>query len=685
MMKNKCVNGIFAALFVYTACTSLRAEGDAGQAGAFLRYGVGGRALGMGRAFVAISDDASGMTWNPAGLLGAKQFEIGTMYSNMYFDSRFSHFGAVLPIPIENPRNRIARFLLGPSTALGFSWIGFGMVGFEQRTPTAELVGHFGIQENAFAFAWAREDVNAWGVLRAGIGLKAVNQNFAGLLDTPDMAVEQKGRDWSAGTDLGVMFQPIHAPLFRAFALRYVLPLRFGLSVQNLIQPAWKLRNGEKDPFPRVFRWGMSYRWVLRDWIPKSWETLQSVVNGAEIWTALDWERYAGAAPGVFFGMEGRFPILENRLFWFPRFGINNQTERASLGMGITIPFAKTAAVRIDYAYQIHPDLPNDTRLFMTFQFGRPRDASFFKKQYEMQEGGRDPLLNIVADYPNPEMNGTVKLLSESDPVYSVRYNDLLAGIDRAEWLYQCTVELLQKNSIDKAVKKGADAAREYAPLFGQTENPLTNAQLTDYGEMLILTGQPEAAVPVLKEIDKTSLRSHYLMGTALKGLGRWDPAIAEFDSAIQSIDTRGEPMVQSMDCLSALGLAESLMKKGSMENALSILDDLLNNCQSKLDEEYPRYPVFADNYCVDDAQLLSGICLILLNRCKEGVSAILDADRFYPVLDYGKMIGPRTDEFIALYQNNDADGLRSAAMNLLDAYSQAHGLADSGGSRQGQ
>jgi hypothetical protein len=685
MMKNRRLNGFIAALFVCTTCASLRADGDAGQAGAFLRYGVGGRALGMGRAFVAVSDDASGAAWNPAGLLGAKQLEIGTMYSNLYFDSRFSHLGLVVPRPVENPKNRIIRFFLGPSTAFGFSWIGLGMVGFEQRTQTAELLGHFGIEENAFSLAWAREDVNSWGIFRAGVGLKTVNQNFAGLQETPDMPLGKNSRDWSAGADIGVQFQPIHAPIFRAFALRYVLPLRIGLSVQNLIQPAWKLENGESDPFPRTVRWGMSYRWILRDWIPKSWQTLQSVVDGAEILTALDWEHHAGSETGVFFGMEGLFPIAQNRLFWFPRVGFNNRTEQASLGMGLSIPFARTAAVRIDYAYQIHPDLPNDSRLFMTFQFGKSRSASFFKRQYELREDDLDPLLNVVADYPNPEMNGTVKLLAESDRIHAVRYNDLLAGIDRAEWLYRCTVDLLRNNSPEKAVKKGEDAAREYAPLFGQIENPLTDAQLTNYGEMLILTDQPDAAVPVLKEVDKTSLRSHYLMGTALKGLGRWDSAIAEFDSAIQSIETKGEPLVQSMDCLSALGLAESLVKKGRLENALAILEDFSDNCQSQLDEGYPRYPMFADNYCVDDAQTLSGICLILIARYKEGVSAVLEADRFYSDLDYGRKVASAADELIALYQNNDAEGLRSAALNLLDAYSKVHGLAASDDLRQGQ
>ncbi len=44
------------------------AQGNAGQAGEFLRWGIGAKALGMGRAFTSIADDASAMYWNPAGM-----------------------------------------------------------------------------------------------------------------------------------------------------------------------------------------------------------------------------------------------------------------------------------------------------------------------------------------------------------------------------------------------------------------------------------------------------------------------------------------------------------------------------------------------------------------------------------------------------------------------------------------
>lgn len=44
------------------------AQGNAGQAGEFLRWGVGAKAMGLGRAFTSVADDASSLYWNPAGL-----------------------------------------------------------------------------------------------------------------------------------------------------------------------------------------------------------------------------------------------------------------------------------------------------------------------------------------------------------------------------------------------------------------------------------------------------------------------------------------------------------------------------------------------------------------------------------------------------------------------------------------
>ena len=176
-MKNGIINKVIVFLILLWSSISLWAQGDGGQAGAFLRYGVGGRAMGMGRAFTAVSDDASGIYWNPSGLLGANRIELTSMYSNLFFDSQYAYFGVVFPRFGKNVHDRVGRFLIGPSSAIGFGWVGLSTTNFQQRTITGAYVGDFGISENAFLFSWAREEVGSWGIFRYGVNFKFINQN----------------------------------------------------------------------------------------------------------------------------------------------------------------------------------------------------------------------------------------------------------------------------------------------------------------------------------------------------------------------------------------------------------------------------------------------------------------------------------------------------------------------------
>lgn len=667
-----CFNGILILLsggLVF----GLWADEEGGQAGAFLRYGVGPRALGMGRSFIAVSNDASAVYWNPAGIVRVPQMELATMYSNLYFDSQFNYMGFVAPRPFSEVRNKTMRFFLGPHSGFGMGWIGLGMAGFEQRTLTGEFLGHFGFQENAFLLSWAREEVGSWGIFQWGLTGKLISQNFSGLVTTPE--TEKKEEDWTGGLDFGILFQPIHAPIFKAFSLRYILPLRLALTIQNCIPPAWEAHNGTQDAFPRVLRYGMSYQWVLRDWIPATWQKVRSILKDSQILTSLDWEYYHSANTGIFFGMEGIFPLAHHRVYWFPRFGMNNRTDRFSLGAGIYVPFAHTSALKVEYAYTVHPDLPNDGSIMVSFRTGPLKEASFFKKLFDRHpELGVIPLLNMISQYPHDEINGTVKILAEMDPKNSERYYHLLGGVDRAEWLYQNAIECLNQNEPEKARRKASEAVREYGALFSQAENPLTDQELCHYAEMLLLLKENKAASQILLEVEKPSIRFYYLSGMVYKGLGQWDLAITHFDSVL-SVSKREAPMVQSMDCLASLGLAECWMQKKLYASAIKILNRLVENRQARLESDYPRFPVFSDGHYVDDAQFLIGLCKILKGETTEGISALLEVDRFYPNLEYGQVVSKISDQLIAYLKTNDIENLNLLVQNLLEVYSKTHGL----------
>lgn len=61
----------------------------------FLQIGVGSRATGMGGAFVAVSDDASSLYWNPAGIASIEENEIIASHSEWITGLDFNYVGAV--------------------------------------------------------------------------------------------------------------------------------------------------------------------------------------------------------------------------------------------------------------------------------------------------------------------------------------------------------------------------------------------------------------------------------------------------------------------------------------------------------------------------------------------------------------------------------------------------------------
>ncbi len=83
-------------------------------AGEFLALGVGGRALGMGSASVAVAGDVTAGYWNPAGLALIKYPEVVLMHDE-WFGSLVNHDYAAAAIPF------------GPRTSLGLTIIRLGV------------------------------------------------------------------------------------------------------------------------------------------------------------------------------------------------------------------------------------------------------------------------------------------------------------------------------------------------------------------------------------------------------------------------------------------------------------------------------------------------------------------------------------------------------------------------------
>ena len=200
------------------------AHGSPGQTGfAFLKLGVGARAMGMGSAYVALADDPTAIYWNPAGLAGAEGAQVTATHNEWIQDFRHE-FAAV-------------------SSPIGRGAVGLGMSGFytselEKRDDTGLLTGHFGFNDIAVSGGYAYR-FSRW--VSGGVAVKFIRE----MIDQEDataVAFDLGGRYAieETGITLGGAVQNMGGDT-KFVAQSFALPRTFraGAAVSRPI-PSWK-------------------------------------------------------------------------------------------------------------------------------------------------------------------------------------------------------------------------------------------------------------------------------------------------------------------------------------------------------------------------------------------------------------------------------------------------------------
>lgn len=111
----------------------------------FLKIGVGGRAAALGETFVAISDDASALYWNPAGLAQFKSNQVIFSHNIWLVDINHDFLGAVYHLDSEN--------------TFGISLISLSMDKMPVTTEFAPFGNgeYFGFSDVALSLSYARK------------------------------------------------------------------------------------------------------------------------------------------------------------------------------------------------------------------------------------------------------------------------------------------------------------------------------------------------------------------------------------------------------------------------------------------------------------------------------------------------------------------------------------------------
>lgn len=242
--------------FVVLLCLlwpSISVAQSGGDSGAFLRLGIGTRALSMGGAFTAVADDGAAVYWNPAGLGLGRRRLFNTMYRTMPFDRR----------------QFVTSYTQGlaPGGGIGFAWIHVGADDIDGRDLNGQQTGTLSNSENALLFSFSPK---IHPKVSVGISMKFLIHRLAG----------QSAKGF--GGDIGVLVHPID-PLTVGFIFRDV-GTRLSWDTTGLFPQSVQRR----ETFPRTLAFGAAYRlWQRRVLLAVDIDTAQrrdtEIRIGAEV------------------------------------------------------------------------------------------------------------------------------------------------------------------------------------------------------------------------------------------------------------------------------------------------------------------------------------------------------------------------------------------------------------------
>jgi hypothetical protein len=199
-MKGAKMKKLIFSLVSFVLVSSVFSQGvSVGKySGEFLAIGVGGRALGMGSAFVAIANDVSAGFWNPAGLTRLDYPQAMLMHDERFAGLVNYNYGAVA-IPYKS------------DMTVAFSVIRLGVDGIpDTRNALVDLNGNLNLDDNeildytkitefnyadwAFMFSFAKKYNDK---ISYGANLKVIKRDIAEF------------GAWGIGFDIGAIYSPM--------------------------------------------------------------------------------------------------------------------------------------------------------------------------------------------------------------------------------------------------------------------------------------------------------------------------------------------------------------------------------------------------------------------------------------------------------------------------------------------
>jgi len=144
----------------FERCNCLFASNEGTATAAFLRLEQGARPIGMGGAFVGISDSVDGLYYNPAGLAQLTGKEVSFTYSSMYQDISSSFLSFAIPT------EKIGSF------GIGITYLTVDKI--EKTNSVGSSLGNINVYNLAAAVYYAKK----LNIISLGGGVKFIQQDY---------------------------------------------------------------------------------------------------------------------------------------------------------------------------------------------------------------------------------------------------------------------------------------------------------------------------------------------------------------------------------------------------------------------------------------------------------------------------------------------------------------------------
>ncbi|OVE78226.1 hypothetical protein BVX98_00950 [bacterium F11] len=261
---------LLSTVLIVSVSFPVWAAKDAGLPGEFLNFGVGARALGMGRAYTGVADDVDAIYYNPAGLASFRSSQVTFQHSGLPVDGAYQYIGYATPI-------------------YSFGSLGLGVINLDSgdvaRIDSNNIeIGSFDSRETGYLVSYAQ-------MFKERLAL-------GGTLKMAEKSVDNI-KESGFGADLGTLLVVNER-------------VKLGAMFRNAVAPKYDF-NTEKEEFPVIFRAGPSVTFLNK-----------------HLLTSLDLEKTIGTSQSLrwHFGLEGY--VLRNV---FLRAGVDKTEITTGLGL----------------------------------------------------------------------------------------------------------------------------------------------------------------------------------------------------------------------------------------------------------------------------------------------------------------------------------------------------------------